>query len=468
MIEERRKRRRPIIDLLLIGLIVTLISIILVIILSKDEFKFQKISASKDTNSESNLSTENSAFPGIRIVSDVSNDKRSPFAVHYPQTENKVFNETVLQYITDAKDNYLSSMKNNKNKEAKGELTINLETFPYHEHYYSFVLTKMQYLGGANHVVSTTTFFYNNETGEQINIQTLLQNDNNNLSTLAAYVRKDLQQNLQLKEVLNEDELLKVTEPKWENFNRFAIVDDSIHFYFDEYEIASGSAGAPIVKLSLSLINPLLASEFQIAMETMEPTKPPVSPGDPNVKRIALTFDDGPHPKVTEQILNTLDKYDAKATFFMLGSRVKHYPDIARDVLARGHEIGNHTWNHPVLTKMPLEQVLKEYTSTANEIELAINQGATVFRPPYGATNDEINEKIPVPVVLWSIDTLDWKHRNSQLLLTYIKSNLHNNSIVLMHDIHQSTADGLDAVLAYLQGEGYEFVTVSEILPYRQ
>ncbi|MGE7842502.1 polysaccharide deacetylase family protein [Lysinibacillus sp. NPDC093712] len=468
MIEERRKRRRPIIDLLLIGLIVTLISIILVIILSKDEFKFQKISASKDTNSESNLSTENSAFPGIRIVSDVSNDKRSPFAVHYPQTENKVFNETVLQFITDAKDNYLSSMKNNKNKEAKGELTINLETFPFHEHHYSFVLTKMQYLGGANHVVSTTTFFYNNETGEQINIQTLLQNDNNNLSTLAAYVRKDLQQNLQLKEVLNEDELLKVTEPKWENFNRFAIVDDSIHFYFDEYEIASGSAGAPIVKLSLSLINPLLASEFQIAMETMEPTKPPVSPGDPNVKRIALTFDDGPHPKVTEQILNTLDKYHAKATFFMLGSRVKHYPDIARDVLARGHEIGNHTWNHPVLTKMPLEQVLKEYTSTANEIELAINQGATVFRPPYGATNDEINEKIPVPVVLWSIDTLDWKHRNSQLLLTYIKSNLHNNSIVLMHDIHQSTADGLDAVLAYLQGEGYEFVTVSEILPYRQ
>ena len=457
------------IDFLLIGLIVTLISIILVIILSKDDFKFQKISASKDTNSEatSNLSTENSAFPGIQIVSDVSNDKRTPFAVHYPQTESKVFNDAVLQYIVDAKENYFSSMKKNKNKEAQGELTINLETFPYHEHYYSFVLTKMLYLGGANHVVSTTTFFFNNETGEQITIQTLLQNDTDNLSTLAAYVRKDLQQNLQLKNELNNDELLKVTEPKWENFNRFAIVEDSIHFYFDEYEIASGSAGAPIVKLSLSLINPLLSSDFQIAMEKMKPTKP-VSPGDPNAKRIALTFDDGPHPKVTEQILNTLDKYHAKATFFMLGSRVKHYPDIAKDVLDRGHEIGNHTWNHPVLTKMPMEQVLKEYTSTANEIELAIGQGATVFRPPYGATNDDINSKIPIPVVLWSIHTLDWKHRNSQLLLTYIKNNLHNNAVVLMHDIHQSTADGLDAVLAYLQGEGYEFVTVSEILPYRQ
>ena len=469
MLQERRKRRGPLIDFLLIGLIVTLISIILVIILSKDDFKFQKISASKDTASEttSKLSTENSAFPGIRIVSDVSKDKRTPFALHYPQTENKVFNDAVLQYITDAKENYLLAMAKNKNKKASGELTINLETFPYHEHYYSFVLTKMLYLGGAKHDVSTTTFFFNEETGEQISIQMLLQNDNNNLATLAAYVRKDLQQNVQLIDQLNKDELLKVTEPKWENFNRFAIIDDSIHFYFDENEVASGSAGAPIVKLSLSLINPLLASEFQIAMETMEPTKP-VTPGDPNVKRIALTFDDGPHPKVTEQILNTLDKYHAKATFFMLGSRVKNYPDIARDVLARGHEIGNHTWNHPVLTKMPMEQVLKEYTSTANEIELALNQGATVFRPPYGATNDNINAQIPVPVVLWSIDTLDWKHRNSQLVLTYIKNNLHNNAIVLMHDIHQSTADGLDAVLAYLQSEGYEFVTVSEILPYRQ
>ncbi|UZM99884.1 polysaccharide deacetylase family protein [Lysinibacillus sp. MHQ-1] len=138
-------------------------------------------------------------------------------------------------------------------------------------------------------------------------------------------------------------------------------------------------------------------------------------------KRIALTFDDGPHPKVTEQILNILDKYHAKATFFMLGSRVQYYPDIARDVLARGHEIGNHSWNHPVLTKLTQEQVMKEYNTTTAEIEKAINHGATVFRPPYGATNDTIDAEIPVPVVLWTIDTLDWKHRNAQQLLPNVK-----------------------------------------------
>lgn len=468
--QERRKRRGPIIDFLLLSLIVTLTTIILFIILSKDDFKFQKISASKESETESvnsHLSTESSAFPGIRIVTDVSNDKRTPFAIHYPQTDNEVFNDAVLQYISDSKENYLTSMKKNKDTDAMGELNISLETFPYREHYYSFVLTKMLYVGGANHEVSTKTFFINNETGEQITIQTLLQNDENNLSTLAVNVRKDLQKNLQLKDELFNDELLKATEPKWSNFNRFAIVDDSLQIYFDEYEIASGAAGTPIVKLPLSLINPLLASEFQIAMENVKPINPPPT-GDPNKKRIALTFDDGPHPKVTEQILNILDKYHAKATFFMLGSRVQYYPDIVKDVLARGHEIGNHSWNHPVLTKLTQEQVMKEYNTTATEIEKAINQGATVFRPPYGATNDTINAEIPIPVVLWTIDTLDWKHRNAQQLLPHVKNNLHNNAIVLMHDIHQSTADGLDAVLAYLQEQGYEFVTVSEILPYRQ
>ncbi|MBG9456980.1 1,4-beta-xylanase [Lysinibacillus sphaericus] len=467
---ERRKKRGPMIDFLLIGLIISLTTIILVIILSKDDFKFQKISASKETETEtdsitSNLSTESSAFPGIRIVTDVSNDKRTPFAIHYPETDNKAFNDAVLKYITDSKENYLSSMKKNKDKEAMGELNISLETFPYQKHYYSFVLTKTLYTGGANPDISTKTFFINHETGKLISIETLLNNDENNLSALATYVRKDLQQNPKLKEELFKDDVIKSTEPKWSNFHRFAIVDNSLQFYFDEYEITSGAAGPQTVKLPLSLINPLLASEFQIAMQ--KPTKP-VNVGDPNQKRIALTFDDGPHPKVTEQILNTLDKYNAKATFFMLGSRVQYYPDIARDVLARGHEIGNHSWDHPVLTKLSLEQAVNQYTSTFAEIEKAINHKPTVFRPPYGATNDTINAQIPIPVVLWSIDTLDWKHRNAQQLLPNVKNNVHNNAIVLMHDIHQSTADGLDAVLAYLQGQGYEFVTVSEILPYRQ
>lgn len=150
----------------------------------------------------------------------------------------------------------------------------------------------------------------------------------------------------------------------------------------------------------------------------------------------------------------------------MLGSRAQYYPGLVREVLDSGHELGNHTWSHPVLTKMTPAEIEKEYNSTEEAIIHATGENSTVFRPPYGAINDDVRNTIPCKSVNWTIDTLDWKYRDSEKLFPMVKEALHNNAIVLMHDIHQSTADGLEPVLAYLQKEGYEFLTVSEILPY--
>ena len=184
---------------------------------------------------------------------------------------------------------------------------------------------------------------------------------------------------------------------------------------------------------------------------------------DSESKRVALTFDDGPDPKVTIQILDTLDKYNAKATFFMLGSQVECYPEIAKKVQEAGHELGNHTWKHPDLTNTGVEKARNEIIRTSSIIEDVTGQKATVFRPPYGSINKSVRNQTDLPVILWDIDTLDWKHRNSNLLLTHIKGQTRDRSIILMHDIHQSTADGLDAVLAYLKSEGYIFVKTSEL-----
>ncbi len=101
---------------------------------------------------------------------------------------------------------------------------------------------------------------------------------------------------------------------------------------------------------------------------------------------------------------------------------------------------------------------------TSNAIYAAIGQYPTVFRPPYGATNEQVRSVITMPSILWSIDTLDWKHRNADKILAYVKASVKDGSIILMHDIHQSTANGLENVILYLQKQGYEFVTVSEIL----
>jgi len=181
-------------------------------------------------------------------------------------------------------------------------------------------------------------------------------------------------------------------------------------------------------------------------------------------KRVALTFDDGPDAKVTPQILAILKKYNVKATFFMVGKNASNNPKTAEQVYKEGHEIGNHTWNHPKLTNLAKASVKEEVDRTSNAIYKAIGQYPTVFRPPYGATSDQVRSVITMPSILWSIDTLDWKHRNADKILTYVKASVNDGSIILMHDIHQTTADGLENVILFLQKQGYECVTVSDIL----
>ena len=455
-----RKRRGPWIDLLLICAIGFLGAIIIFLTFISDNPIFPR--SDKTSAKEQTVTEEASEFPGVKIVSDRSDDKKMPYAVQYPLTENEAFNKAVTTYIEQSKQYYISMMRLQQNK--TGNLTITVETFE-HDHYYSFVLTNKTVLNTEEKQTAIQTFLLDYETGEMIDIRALLNEDLESLETFAAHIRSEMIKNPAYKEYVLKKELAFATEPKWRLFDRFALKDDSLFIYFNEGEVTKPEAGVPVVKIPLSFINPLLASEFQIAMQS-ENTIIPNNDKDSTKKRIALTFDDGPHPEITKQILTLLEKYDAKATFFMIGSRAQYYPGIVREVRDNGHEIGNHTWTHPVLTKISPADIEKEYTSTEEAIFHAIGEYSTVFRPPYGAINDEVRNAIPCKSVNWTIDTLDWKYHDSEKLFPMVKEALHNNAIVLMHDIHQSTADGLEPVLAYLQKEGYEFLTVSEILPY--
>lgn len=473
MKNERRKRRGPWIDLFLIGSIIILALAIVFFSIADKDFKFQKTSASQHSEEEthsSEITETKSSFPGITIITDTSNDDTMPYAIQYPQTKYDTFNKTLLQYITISKEQYTNAMRLKKNVEKKepvqGELNISFETYPYKDHYYSFVLTKHMSTNNETYETTVQTFFFNNKTGEVLDFRTLLNEDLKSLETFSNHVRTQILDNAEYKGQLFKDAMLAKTEPKWRLFQRFAIKDESLIIYFDQGEITEPTVGIPTVEMSLSYINPLLASQFQEQMGSSDTIVSNNAKQD-GIKRVALTFDDGPDPKVTKQILQLLDKYNAKATFFMLGSRVQYYPEIAKEVYEAGHEIGNHSWNHPVLTKLSSKQVLEEFNSTEKAILEATGKQATLFRPPYGATNQRVNGLIPIPIVNWSIDTLDWKYRDAEKLLPSVKNHMHNNSIILMHDIHPSTANGLESVLKYLHNEGYEFVTVSEILPYR-
>jgi len=208
-------------------------------------------------------------------------------------------------------------------------------------------------------------------------------------------------------------------------------------------------------------------TEYIINRLQLTPPKEGVMLLDPAGKYVALTFDDGPSPAVTPLILEILKQNGAKATFFMIGNRVQNYPEIAKQVANEGHEIGNHTGSHPNLTKLSEAQIWQEIVGNSQLIEGVIGRSPTCFRPPYGVYNP-IVEKVAfehhVPIVLWSVDSLDWKNRNPEGVNTRVEETVTPGSIVLLHDIHQSTAEALPALMTGLRNQGYQFVTISELI----
>lgn len=178
---------------------------------------------------------------------------------------------------------------------------------------------------------------------------------------------------------------------------------------------------------------------------------------------VALTFDDGPHGVHTNSILNTLAQYGVKATFFTLGSQVAAYPSVVRRAYAEGHEIGSHSYSHPNLNTCSASTVQSEISRTVSALQNAIGAGPTLFRPPYGNHNATVRSKVGVPVILWNVDTLDWKSRNAQKVAEHVLSHASDGDIILMHDIYGSTAEAVSIFVPELLRRGFRLVTVSQL-----
>lgn len=189
---------------------------------------------------------------------------------------------------------------------------------------------------------------------------------------------------------------------------------------------------------------------------------------------IAMTFDDGPDAKLTPKLLDTLKERHIHATFFVLGQRVVEYPEILQREVAEGHEIGNHSWDHPQLNKLAEGGLQHQMLDTSAAIKSAIGKAPTIMRPPYGATNPRLSRAIErefgMKVILWSVDPFDWKDPGSKVVESRILSGwkesggAKSGAIILSHDIHKGTVEAMPETLDALLAKGYKFVTVSELL----
>lgn len=197
---------------------------------------------------------------------------------------------------------------------------------------------------------------------------------------------------------------------------------------------------------------------------SLKPATPPKPTLNRNTKMVCLTFDDGPYSPVTNRILDVLEKYGGHATFFVVGNRVPQYKSCVTRAESLGCEIGNHTYDHKsVLTSMSAGSISSEISGCNSEINKVLGHSARIMRPVGGAYNNTVKNNVGMPMINWSVDTQDWKNRNTQTIVNNILNNVKDGDIILMHDLYPATAAAMEIVIPELVRRGYTLVTVSEM-----
>ena len=184
----------------------------------------------------------------------------------------------------------------------------------------------------------------------------------------------------------------------------------------------------------------------------------------PAEKLVAITFDDGPRRDTTERLLDGLAERDASATFFLIGKQIAGNEDLVERMAAEGHQVGSHTWNHVRLLGVSRDILREEVDRTQAALEALLGEGDYWLRPPYGAVDETDRRLISVPMIKWSVDPRDWELLDAEQVTAAVLEHAGPGQIILLHDIYPTSVDAALAVVDTLQGQGYRFVTVAELL----
>ena len=184
---------------------------------------------------------------------------------------------------------------------------------------------------------------------------------------------------------------------------------------------------------------------------------------DPNKKTIAFTFDDGPNAKTTKNILTTLEKNKASATFFMLGERIEENEELVEEVLNSESEVGTHGYYHKYLVRLSSKNRSYLINEPTTLMQRLYNTSPVYFRPPYGSINSKIAKEINMPIIFWSVDPGDWKYKDADIVIDNVLSTVKDGDIVLFHDIFKSTSEAVEELLPELYVRGYQVVSVSKL-----
>ncbi len=264
-----------------------------------------------------------------------------------------------------------------------------------------------------------------------------------------------------IKNLIDINKLNKILINKIKNTNLNIEISDNYEFSFDNtnlYIYFNYDNNYETINIPLSDLNIFFEKEKKVINEIILP--------DNNInyndKVIALTFDDGPS-KYTDKLIEYLYQNDCKATFFILGNKVKNYQDVLNKSISYGNEIGNHSYNHKWLIKLKKDEIIDQINKTQNLIYEYTGYIPTLLRPTYGSINSTLSNSTNLNIVLWNVDTLDWKYKSIDKIVAKATKNLKSGNIILMHDIYKRTYDAVKKIVPLLKENGYNCVTISEL-----
>ena len=417
-----------------------------------------------------------SRYSEIRSKFVIRQTSREKVSIEYPITKNNKINKTIAQVITrDDRDfRYIATNVLSFNQPMTE--TISYQITHNNSAALSIIVNIKQDIHGA-HPVSLTHFWtFDKKSGEVISLSDLTEQSEKATGEIVAAARNNINETIKQRQQAELDLSETITQ---ETLSNFVITDggNNLAWPIGQASLLPSAYGEMTIKVPIDAVakylqNPTARKLANIPKPPEPKPEPKPAPAVPapapttGNKVIVLTFDDGPGPH-TAHLLDILDQYGAKATFFLIGSKVSSQANVVRSIHARGHQLGNHSWSHPELPKLPVDQIAGEIDRTNDAIKQATGVTPAILRPPYGAVNGVVLEQLRLrgmSSILWSVDTRDWADRNSDIVCSRAVAGARPGAVILMHDIHQTSVGAVPCILSALKQQGYSFVTVQGLL----
>lgn len=384
------------------------------------------------------------------------NNHNMKISINYPESGINKLDKQIKNYVDTIYQGFKEEYENVYTLEQISELNIDYKYNVVDNRYINIVLYTFINASKLAHPINEVkTFVYDKQKNKLITIYDLIDNDKIEelLSTLKINIVKKYKGCLLL-------EMLSSKINSNEDY-MFILDDNKIVFYFNPYIITSGNCGIIDIEVDLNKLNISIVTNKEIKTyeNVLKKDKKELSS---NKKTVAITFDDGPS-KYTTKIIDLLNENNSNATFFVLGNKVKDYSDIIIKNIESGNEIGNHSYNHKWLTSLSIEELNFQITKTNDLIKEISGYECNLFRPTYGSINKKIKENIDMNIVLWTVDSNDWKIKNSKTIANNVLNNVKDKDIILFHDTYERTYKALQIIIPKLIEDGYQIVTVSEL-----